>query len=88
MTGNNKISAYYPNTDDATKDNCSFMFGYDFENFQDQSLISGLDMSAQGMPVNLRCNITGSTNPTILTTFVYSDYIYTLTSDGVLSVSN
>lgn len=66
-------------------------FGNDFENFPGDHMLSGLDMSSQAMPVNLRAEVTASTTTgktTILTTFVHSDVIFTLTSDGVISVSN
>jgi hypothetical protein len=68
---------------------CAFAFGYLFENFNGQNMISGLDMSSQSMPVNLRCTFAEtSTDTSILTTFVHSDVIYTLTADGVISVTS
>ena len=68
---------------------CAFAFGYLFENFNGQNMISGLDMSSQSMPVNLRCNFnTTIADTSILTTFVHSDVIYTLTADGVISVTS
>ena len=80
-------AAYYPS---AGADNaCAFAFGYLFENFNGQNMISGLDMSSQSMPVNLRCTFTTApTDTSILTTFVHSDVIYTLTADGVISVTS
>lgn len=91
-TGAAASNAYYPNTVGGTADNqCAFMFGNDFENFPGDHMLSGLDMSSQAMPVNLRAEVTASTTTgktTILTTFVHSDVIFTLTSDGVISVSN
>ena len=84
--GETSINAYYPNDD---SDNiCSFLMAYEFENFSEDHMLSGLDMSSQNMPVNLRCEIDSGTATTLLTTFVHSDYIYTLTSDGVISVTN
>ena len=93
-----QINAFYPKTrvegNKATStDKCSFLIGHDFENFQDQNLISGLDLSSQSLPINLQATVQNYTNgpdntPTIITSFVHSDYIYTLTSDGVISTSN
>ena len=85
--GDAPSAAYYPSggADNA----CAFAFGYLFENFNGQNMISGLDMSSQSMPVNLRCNFeTTPTATSILTTFVHSDVIYTLTADGVISVTS
>ena len=96
-----QINAFYPKTrvednKGTSTDKCSFLIGHDFENFQDQNLISGLDLSSQSLPITLQAtvqNYTGSSaatdnTPTIITSFVHSDYIYTLTSDGVISTSN
>jgi hypothetical protein len=85
--GDAASAAYYPSG--GAGNACAFAFGYLFENFNGQNMISGLDMSSQSMPVNLRCNF--ATTPTvtsILTTFVHSDVIYTLTADGVIRVTS
>jgi hypothetical protein len=85
--GDAPSAAYYPSG--GADNGCAFAFGYLFENFNGQNMISGLDMSSQSMPVNLRCTFDGTpTDTSILTTFVHSDVIYTLTADGVISVTS
>ena len=80
-------AAYYPRA--GAYNASAFAFGYLFKSFNGQNMISGLDMSSQSMPDHLRCTLDGTPAATsILTTFVHSDVIYTLTADGVISVTS
>ena len=64
-----------------------FCIGQDFESFQRVALESGINTADRSLPVNFICRKGATANTTNMDSWVLSDAIYFVNSDGTLNVS-